>query len=120
MTRIITKSTLFSSVVLYAWSAGNLLALAQAKCFANGQEVPCKELANTVKAFAGFGIAAAIIFLVLGIFATVFWLMMIIHAAKHSIENKALWIVIMAITGIVGALIYYFVVKRKFVAPGAA
>jgi uncharacterized protein YneF (UPF0154 family) len=40
--------------------------------------------------------------------------MMIVHAAKHDVENKAMWIILMVFTGIVGALIYYFVVKRKF------
>ncbi|MBI5079052.1 PLDc N-terminal domain-containing protein [Candidatus Wolfebacteria bacterium] len=40
--------------------------------------------------------------------------MMIVHAARHPINNKGVWIVVMIFTGIVGALIYYFTVKRKF------
>lgn len=117
MQATILKSTLISSAASLVWAMAPYIALAQAKCFANGKEVPCEELANKFKAFAGLGIAVVIVFLVLVVLATVFWLMMIMHAAKHPIENKALWIVIMVVTGIVGALIYYFVVKRKFVAP---
>lgn len=67
----------------------------------------------------GFGINIFVVVLfVVGlgflIWSTVFWILMITHAAKHNIENKAKWIVLMVFTGLVGALIYYFVVKRTF------
>jgi len=39
---------------------------------------------------------------------------MLIHAVSKPIENKALWIIILVFTGVIGAIIYYFVVKRKF------
>lgn len=56
-----------------------------------------------------------IVFLVIGLISFVFWLLMFIHCIKNDVENKALWIVLMVFTGIVGAIIYYFVVKRKTV-----
>lgn len=65
----------------------------------------------------GFGIFGIVLFVVvLGfvIWSMVFWILMIIHAAKHNVENKAMWIILMVFTGFIGAIIYYFVVKRTF------
>ena len=49
----------------------------------------------------------------IGLAATVFWVLMIIHAATHNIPNKLIWVLILIFTGIVGALIYYFIVARR-------
>ena len=114
MLKTITKSVMFSSFVLGLTMISNQVALAAAKCTLNGQEIDCAELGNKVKGFLGWGIGGFLVIFALGILATVFWIMMIIHAAKHNVENKAMWIILMVFTGIVGALIYYFVVKRKF------
>lgn len=95
------------------WLAKGRWALAQATCTVNGQDVPCDQLVDQAKGALGWGIGIFAVIAVLGIAATIFWLMMIIHAASHPIENRAMWIILMVITGIVGAVIYYFVVKRK-------
>jgi len=89
------------------------LALADTGCTLNGQEVPCDELLNTMQPFLALGIPIILLFIALGIAGTVFWIMMLIHAATHDIKDKAMWIVLMVFTGIIGALIYYFVVKRE-------
>jgi len=114
MLKTITKSAVFSSLTLGLLAVANQVAFAAAKCTVNGKEVDCAELGNQVKGFLGWGIGIFLLFAALGIWATVFWIMMIVHAAKHNVENKAMWIILMVFTGIVGALIYYFVVKRKF------
>ncbi|MFH1142157.1 MAG: PLDc N-terminal domain-containing protein [Candidatus Uhrbacteria bacterium] len=114
MFKTITKSAMFSSATVWLWSVGVQLAQAQSKCVINGQEVPCEEFGNQVKGFLGWGIGIFLLAAVIGISATIFWIMMIIHAAQHDIENKAMWIILMVFTGIIGALIYYFVVKRNF------
>jgi hypothetical protein len=114
MLKTITKSAMFSSLVLGLVSVTNQVALAAVNCTVNGREVPCEELGDQIKGFLGWGIAGFLVILALGIWATVFWIMMIVHAATHDIENKAMWIILMVFTGIVGALIYYFAVKRKF------
>lgn len=88
--------------------------LAEAQCELNGQPVPCDELFESVDGLVGWGIGFFIVLFVVGIVAFIFWLMMIIHAASHPIENKAMWIIILVLTGIIGAIIYYFAVKRKF------
>jgi len=110
----LTKLTIVSSVLLVMFLAINQVALAAAKCTVNGREVPCEELGKQVKGFLGWGIGGFFIIFAIMILAAIFWIMMIVHAAKHNIEGKAAWIVLMIFTGIVGALIYYFVVKRKF------
>ena len=114
MLKTITKSAMFSSATLWLWSVGVQLALAQAKCYRSGVEVPCEELAKSVKSFLGWGIGGFLFIFTLIILATVFWIIMIVHAARHQINNKGIWIVVMVLTGVFGAFIYYFAIKRKF------
>ena len=114
MFKIITRSAVYSSLALGLIMISNQVALAAAKCTLNGEEVDCAKLGEMAKGFLGWGIGIFIVFFVLGILATVFWIMMIVHAAKYDIKDKAMWIILMVFTGLVGALIYYFVVKRKF------
>ncbi len=52
----------------------------------------------------------------IAILAIVFWIMMLVDAAKRKFkqsEEKIVWVIIIALLGIIGALVYYFVVKRK-------
>lgn len=114
MTNILAKSATWSAVASAVLLAANQVALAAEKCTLNGREVDCAELGNKIRGFLGWGIGVFLVIFALGILATVFWIMMIVHAAKHNVEDKAMWIILMVFTGIVGALIYYFVVKRKF------
>jgi len=66
----------------------------------------------------GSKIPAAIIiilFIVIGLISLasiVIWIWMLIDCIKREFDNKVLWILIILITGILGAIIYYFVVKR--------
>ncbi|MGK0208856.1 MAG: prolipoprotein diacylglyceryltransferase [Patescibacteria group bacterium] len=51
----------------------------------------------------------------IAIAATVFWVFMLIDCAKRkfkSEDEKIIWIIVLAITGVIGALVYYFAVKR--------
>ena len=113
------KSAIFPSLALGLFSITNQIALAAGECTLNGQEVDCGELWGMVKGFLGWGIGIFLLFSVLGILATVFWIMMIVHAATHDIKDKTMWILIIVFSGLVGlgligALVYYFVVKRNF------
>ena len=50
-----------------------------------------------------------------GLLTTAFWIWMLVDAAKRTFkkdDEKIMWILILALTGFVGALIYYFIVKR--------
>jgi uncharacterized BrkB/YihY/UPF0761 family membrane protein len=69
----------------------------------------------------GAGLIVFFIILGLAIFALViylfvFWILMIIDCAKRDFKNdtdKIVWILVIIFLHIIGALIYYFVVKRK-------
>lgn len=111
------KFTAFLSILGIA--ALNQLVFAQGKCTVNGQEVPCEQITGAIGKFLGGFFFLFVFVAIIGLLATIFWLMMIIHAATKPIENKAMWIIVMILTGIIGAIIYYFIVKRKFQAPAA-
>jgi heme/copper-type cytochrome/quinol oxidase subunit 2 len=52
----------------------------------------------------------------IGIWAFVFWILMIIDAAQRkslSDGERIAWILVLVFIGIIGALIYYFAVKRN-------
>src|SRR5688572_21257893 len=66
---------------------------------------------------AGLGVFF-VVFLIIGLISFVFWLLMLIHAIKNDIPDKNMWIIILVVSfvvglGLIGALVYYFVVKRK-------
>lgn len=87
---------------------------ALAQCTVNGQEVPCEKVNEAIGSFLVWGSGLMLLFLIFGIVATIFWIMMIIHAASKPVEGKAAWIILMIFTHFIGALIYYFVVKKNF------
>lgn len=70
-------------------------------------------------AFGIFGAVWAFSFGILFVLAFVFWLLMLIDCAtkpKKKIDKyggKFVWILIIALLGLIGAAVYYFVVKRK-------
>jgi len=83
----------------------HLSQAATSKCTYNGKEIPCEDMPSWI------------IWLILGIFvlaiaSLVFWIMMLIDAAKYKTDNQVVWILVICLTGVIGALIYYFVVKR--------
>jgi hypothetical protein len=70
------------------------------------------------------GVAAGIIIMVVllwlaimaaAIFSFIFWIWMIVDCAQRDFkgDNKVVWILILVFLGILGAIIYYFVVKIK-------
>jgi uncharacterized membrane protein YqjE len=51
----------------------------------------------------------------LGIFSFVFWILMIVDAAQRkglSDGERIAWILVLVFIGIIGAIIYYFAVKK--------
>ncbi|MBI2665106.1 PLDc N-terminal domain-containing protein [Candidatus Woesearchaeota archaeon] len=46
----------------------------------------------------------------------VFWILMLVDVVKRNFPNnndKLVWVLVIVLAGIIGALVYYFVVKRK-------
>jgi hypothetical protein len=83
-------------------------------CTLNGENVPCEELAKSFKNFLGWGIGGILLCFAFFLFITIFWIMMLVHAIKYPIEHKPIWILILLITGILGAIVYYFAVKKNY------
>jgi len=82
-------------------------ALAAAVCRVNGKEVPCGEFPWWI----------FIVVFVVGILAFIFWLRMLIHAAKSTDPSKVAWIILIVFTNLLGAIIYYFAAKKSAVPP---
>ena len=66
----------------------------------------------------GFGFIMFFMFLffAIAIAATVFWIVMIVDCAKREFDSegeKVAWILVVVLVGFVGAIIYYFVGKRR-------
>ncbi len=76
------------------------------------------EAAAAGALIGGFFLVMIIIWLVCivaGILAFIFWIFMIVDVAKRQFKqenDKILWILVVILAGIIGALIYYFVIKR--------
>lgn len=83
-------------------------------CTVNGQKVPCDQALKEVGAFAGTALVIFLVWIAIVLAATVFWLLMLVHAATHPIQNRAMWILIIVFLNLLGAIVYYFAVKRPF------
>jgi NADH:ubiquinone oxidoreductase subunit 6 (subunit J) len=69
--------------------------------------------------FGGLVILAVLFGLVifaLAVLVFVFWISMLIDCLKRKFKEdseKIVWVIVIVFTGIIGALIYYFIVKTK-------
>ena len=65
---------------------------------------------------AVLGVSFIIPLVLMGILFFVFWLITLIDAITRKFKEgneKILWVLVIILTGIIGSLIYYFVVYRK-------
>lgn len=72
------------------------------------------EDAGGLGGLVGVAIFFGLLIVAICIASLVFWIVMLVHAISKPIESKALWILILLLTGIIGAIVYYFAVKRDF------
>lgn len=92
--------------MLFLFSAQ--LASAAVTCTLNGEEIPCDQMPWWTRLF----FLIPILFIVGGIF----WLWMLMDVIKRQQEDRLMWVLILIFLAILGAIIYYFVIKRKRVA----
>lgn len=60
----------------------------------------------------GFGILGGL----LGLIFTIFWILMLIDVVQRKFKDpneKLIWVLIIIFTHIIGALLYYFLVKKR-------
>jgi len=74
------------------------------------------EMTDLFGGMFALGAIILLIFFALGIFFLVFWILMLVDCVKRKFKEdseKIIWVLVIVLTGIIGALIYYFVVKVK-------
>ena len=62
------------------------------------------------------GLMIMLLFIIIPILSSIFWIWMVVDCAQRNFKkknDKIIWILIVVLLHIVGALIYYFVIKRK-------
>jgi len=75
-------------------------------CNFGGYYIPCDSFSTL-----GWGIIAGVGIIIL--LVTIFWWVMFIDSIRRDLDRKALWIIFLLIGGLLGAIIYYFAVRRK-------
>lgn len=74
------------------------------------------DATNFFGGMLAFGLIVMLILFALCIFFLVFWILMLVDCVKRKFKEdseKIVWILVIVLTGIIGALIYYFIVKVK-------
>jgi len=69
-----------------------------------------------IAAWIGLGILGMLLFMVIPVLASIFWIWMIVDCATRNFKSKSdkmIWVLIIILAHIIGAFIYYFVIKRK-------
>lgn len=102
------KRGVVAATVMFG-SFTSLFAAQAATCKVNGQEVPCGDVSG---ALIGGGLIFVFVMLALGVVSLIIWIKMLIHAIQHGGDNKVAWILVIVFAGVLGAIIYYFVVKK--------
>lgn len=85
--------------------------LAETACTYMGEDIPCDEMPKWVWIMPVLIFGGIFIF---GILFSIFWIWMLVDVVKYCDEkDKMLWVLIIVFTHWIGALIYFFVVRRK-------
>lgn len=69
---------------------------------------------DLMPAFAAGFIGLGIVFSLVAILFFAFWIWMLVHAAKSDIKHKPMWLLVIWFMHIIGAIIYFFVIKRRY------
>jgi NADH:ubiquinone oxidoreductase subunit 6 (subunit J) len=73
------------------------------------------ELGTALTALGILFVLAIIIFFAAIIWSVVFWILMLVDCAKRKFKEpntQIVWVLIIIFTGLIGALIYYFIIKK--------
>lgn len=71
------------------------------------------EPAQGILVFGGMLVGMVVLLVLLSILGFAFWLWMLIDCLKRDFKDKVVWVVMLLLTSILGALLYFFLVKRK-------
>lgn len=79
-----------------------------AQCTIDGQPASCGHVLPILGAI----FIPIIIIVILG---TIFWIWMLVDVVERPIPNKTPWVIVVVLGHLIGAAIYYFVVRRRCV-----
>ena len=71
---------------------------------------------ETILAWGLLGLLLMLFMVLVPVFAVVLWVWMLVDCIQRKFKDKAdkvVWIVVIVFTHVIGALIYFFLVKRK-------
>ena len=110
--------------IIISWSTSNDISIQSwtletskidnSSCTLNWQPIDCAEVAKTAGSWLKTGLWTLLIIGTLFLAGGIFWLIMLIHAISNPIPNKVLWVAVIFFLSLLGAVIYYFVIKRKY------
>ncbi|TSC52112.1 MAG: Uncharacterized protein CEO40_278 [Parcubacteria group bacterium LiPW_72] len=76
---------------------------------------------STVATGMGVGLIIFwIVGMIIGLLLFILWILMLIDCIKRDFSQKTLWIILLIVLGYIGAVAYYFAVKRKNITGGPA
>ncbi len=96
-------------IFAFAAPSMSMLFFAQrvfAECTLNGEVIPCDQMPK-------WPFVLMIVFFVFMMFMLAFWVWMIVDVAKYEKENTVVWILVVILAQAIGAVIYFFVRRRK-------
>jgi drug/metabolite transporter (DMT)-like permease len=97
------KKTVLAVLGILFIASNNVLA----ECTLNEQIIPCDQMPKWLFLIPIF------IFIIAG-FSLIFWILMLIDIAKNEKDNNLIiWLLVLFFFGIIGAIIYYFAIKRS-------
>jgi len=70
-------------------------------------------LAQVSNEVSGVSTGIMVGFYLVALLFFVFWIWMLVDCAKRNFDQKTLWIVLLLVLGWIGAIAYFFAVKRK-------
>lgn len=82
------------------------------KCVVNWEEVPCSDAMELAKDFFGATMWLFLVWGVLALIGTVFWIWMLVDAIRFHEKDKWLWIVLQIVLGAIGSIIYFFAARK--------
>lgn len=85
-------------------------------CNINGKQVPCDQVTKGIGTMLGIFGSIFIVLMIIALLATIFWIYMLVDCLKRKFKkdtDKVLWALVIFFLHFVGAVVYYFAVKRE-------
>lgn len=106
-------SRLMAAVLVSLIAISLLSSLASAQYPADGEAIPPGEAFPASLIMGALFIVLIVAAVIIAILAFVFWILMLVDCVQRDFEDKVVWVLIIVLLGLLGGILYYFIVKRK-------